>query len=79
MKILPDEIPEDTTPLTEGQFVPPAPLRSSIKDLNEKNVFVSFFNKKSAVGRLTCETKTFYVGTADEIYFYSDVESFREV
>lgn len=78
--VLPDEIPDETTPLGDGEFVPAPPFRGDmLREIDGKNVFVSLKNGKTAVGHLTCDTKFFSIGSSDEIYFYSDVDSFREV
>jgi len=80
MKILPDEIPAETSPFAEGEYIPAPPFPARmIRDLDNKNVFVSFKDRTSAVGHLACQEKFFYVGTDDTIHYYSDVESFREV
>ena len=78
--VLPDEIPDETVPLADGEFVPAPPFRGDmIRDLNSKNVFVSFKDGTTAVGRLSCETRVFYVGGDDTLHYYTDIDSFREV
>lgn len=80
MKIIPDEIPDDAAPL-DAAFVSSAgtPSADQIRKLDGKNVFVAFKNKSTAVGKLECEDKVFYVGREDVIHYYTDIDTFREV
>ena len=78
MKILPDEIPDDASPLTEVPLTPPLDRLASVLE-EGNNVFVTLFTGQTLVGRIEWQSDYgFTVGTSDVID-RSIVESARVV
>ena len=78
MKILPDEIPDDASPLTEVPLTPPLDRLANVLE-EGNNVFVTLFTGKTLVGRIEWQNDyAFTIGNSD-LVDRSVVESARIV
>jgi hypothetical protein len=77
LKIIPDEIPEETSYVGETDIAPQKV--ADVRSLDGKNVFIELHNRKTLVGRMECHGNVlFTVGTDDEHYLLYDIKTLRE-
>lgn len=82
MKILPETLPDTPTDVTPEELATVATEQNSesIRLLMDKNVFVTFADKTTAVGRMTRAGEIkFTIGTNPTVYSFAQVSHIREV